>query len=109
MTEIEMDWSNLQLEMWGHANSDEPGKDLVCCAESMLSQALVKALEDMKAEGVLHDMIWRGSQRIGTLSLQAFPKDKERAEVRAVFRTAVTGFRMLANQYPQFIRLREEQ
>jgi len=106
MTKIRMDWKNLKLEMKGHAGSAEAGKDLVCCAESILSQTLIKALEVMEILGRT-GLDWTGNPEQGYMLIDADPAREYQAEVEHYFRFAVTGLRMLAEAYPQYIELRE--
>ena len=107
MTKARMYWKGLELVLKGHANSAEKGKDLVCCAESMLTQALLQTLIDMEKEKKT-SMNWAGSQRSGTLCIRATPAEGQEEVIRAVFRVCVTGLRMLAEQYPEYIELKEE-
>ena len=107
MTQARMDWQALRLEMRGHAGSAERGKDLVCAAESMLTQALIRTLMDMEAEARLQ-MRWKGSAEAGTMDIEAVPAEEHENETRACFRVTVTGLRMLAEAYPEYIKLEEE-
>lgn len=107
MTQAKMDWKNLKLEMKGHAGSGPKGSDLVCCAESMLMQALVQTLEDMKREGMT-DVEWTGAASQGYLMVEADPAQGREAEVRMAFRVCVTGLRMIAEKYADYIELRED-
>ena len=107
MTKARMDWKRMTLELDGHANSAPFGFDIICAAESMLTQALLQTLLDMESEGRL-GLEWTGSPEKGFLHVEAAPKEEHRAEVTACFRVAVTGLRMLEENYPQYINLREE-
>lgn len=106
MTKARMYWKGLELVLKGHANSAEKGKDLVCCAESILSQTLIKALEVMEILGRT-GLDWTGNPEQGYMLIDADPAREYQAEVEHYFRFAVTGLRMLAEAYPQYIELRE--
>ena len=106
MTKARMDWGKLKLEMNGHANAAEKGRDIVCAAESMLTQALLQTLLEMNEEKKLW-LEWTGSAAAGYLKMEAAPLDDYKAEVRACFRICVTGLRMLAEKYPEYIELEE--
>lgn len=105
MTKIRMDWKNLKLEMTGHAGAAPAGQDLVCCAESILSQTLIGVLADMAADA---DMDWTGKPEQGYMMIEADPRKGHEAEVRSYFRFAVKGLRMLAEAYPQNVEIRED-
>ena len=107
MTKIRMDWKNLKMELDGHAGSAPYGRDLVCCAVSTLSQTLIYALEDLQKNGKT-DVDWTGNQKQGYMLIEADPRRNHEAEVQHYFRFAVEGLRMLAEEYPQFIELRED-
>lgn len=107
MTKARMNWGKLRLEMSGHAGAAERGKDIVCAAESMLTQALLQTLLEMNDEKKLW-MEWTGSAAAGYLKMEAAPVEEYRAEVRACFRMCITGLRMLAEKYPEHIKLTEE-
>jgi len=106
MTKIRMDWKNLKLELKGHAGSGPAGSDLVCCAESILSQTLIGVLEDMRMAGQA-GIEWTGTAEQGYLMIDGDPARGYEAEVQHYFKFAVTGLRMLAEEYPQYIELRE--
>ena len=107
MTKIRMNWATHTLEMTGHANSGPPGQDLVCCAESILSQTLITSLQVMATCGEVL-LEWEGNQEHGTLWIHAETKDKERQkEMTHYFRFALNGLNMLMDQYPEYIEVRE--
>lgn len=107
MTQAKMDWKALKLVLRGHAGSAARGKDLICAAESMLTQALIRTLTDMEEEAKLQ-MRWQGSAQLGTMDIEAVPAEGHAEEARACFRVTVTGLRMLAEAYPEYIKLEEE-
>ena len=107
MTKIQMNWDKMQLVMSGHAGAAEPGKDIVCAGISTLAQALQQTLMEMNVERKLNWLEWAGSAASGSMSLATVPKGEYRAEVRACFRLCLTGLRMLAESYPEYIELEE--
>ena len=106
MTQARMDWKRMILDMDGHANSAPKGQDLICAAESMLTQALLQTLIDMEKERKT-SISWTGSPEMGFLRIEAAPAEGHRDEVTAAFRVTVTGLRMLAKEYPRYIELTE--
>lgn len=107
MTRVKMDWRRLVLDLDGHAGSGMYGQDIVCAAESMLTQALLQTLIDMESEKKL-GLEWTGSPEIGFLHVEAAPAEGYRDEVTACYRMAVTGLRMLEERYPKYIRIEED-
>ena len=94
------------LKASGHAGAAPKGQDLVCCGVSVLIQTIAQRALDMYTEGLL----------------QEFPEtilrpDGSRVAVRArtdavllvgqAFAVTLTGLRMLAEQYPQYITIFE--
>ena len=106
MTQARMDWDRLILDVDGHASSAPRGQDIVCAAESMLTQALLQTLMDMVEEDKVA-ISWTGSPEKGQLKIEATPAEEYRKEIAAAYRVTVTGLRMLAEEYPDYIRLTE--
>ena len=106
MTRARMHWRSLILELEGHANAGRMGEDIVCAAESMLTQALLQTLIDAEREKKV-GLYWTGSPELGFLRIEAAPAEEHRSEIRACFVLVVTGLRMLEEKYPQYIKLEE--
>lgn len=107
MTQARMNWKRLTLDMDGHADAGPYGKDIVCAAESMLTQALLQTLIDLEADKRC-GMQWTGSPEIGFLHVEAAPAEGQEETIRTCFRVTVTGLRMLAERYPNYINLEED-
>lgn len=101
-----MDWNRLRMESAGHADYAEKGKDIVCAGASMLTGALAGALQEAEERGRCK---CTAKNRDGYAMLQAEPTLSNRGEIKAYFRMAATGFRMLAEQYPKNVEFREVQ
>ena len=104
MTKVSMYWQKLRIEIEGHAGYAEKGNDIVCAAESMLAYALAGVLEDAQQRGRTG---FRHREGDGRMVLSADPNMGSSQEIKAYFRMAVMGFRMLREQYPQHIEIRE--
>lgn len=94
----------LRLVVTGHAGYGEPGKDIVCAAESILVQGLACALAAMD-ETVLEDFSVEGVAGSGCAVITATPTPGGFARVRGMFETACMGFLLLARHYPQNVRV----
>ena len=108
MTQARMDWKWMELTLDGHAGAGEKGQDLVCAAISMLSQALVTALQELEHKTGCTRVKWSGTPEEGRLKVRATVNWTNLTLVRAYFEVAVTGLRMLGERYPEYIRLEEE-
>ena len=105
MIHAKMDWKKLELKMWGHAGHAEKGKDIVCAGASILFDALGAALAEAQERG-------RTKHRFYDLGGTAFihaadPGLQSIGEIKAYYRMAVKGLRMLAEQYPKNVELKE--
>ena len=87
----------------GHAGSAEKGRDLVCAAISALAVTLVACLRDREADGQV--ILRRCVVRDGYVCVEAAPAPGADEPVRAVFETVVTGLRLLADCYPDYVRM----
>lgn len=104
MTKAVMNWDRLRLEVNGHANWDEVGKDIVCAAESMLVQALWKTIEEATARKRCE---MGGDMAEGQCIIWAEPKYGYRNEIKNYFKVCVVGLKMLAEEYPKYIEVWE--
>ena len=104
MTKAVMYWNQLQLIVKGHANSDGYGKDLVCAAVSMLTGALVGVLEEAEARG---RTLFEWKEGDGELTIWADPNIGSEREVKSYFKMCVKGLKMLHDQYPKNVDIKE--
>ena len=104
MTTVTMTWPQMKLKVEGHANTAPKGQDIVCAAESMLVCALAGTLEEAQQRGRLK-MEYKESD--GKVEITADPQMGSLAEAKAYFRMAVKGFRMLREEYPSNVCIRE--
>lgn len=80
----------------GHAHYAEPGKDIVCAGVSVLVQTLIQSIEEITTDKIHYDM-QPGMVHIkyGNLS------EKGTALVDSFF----VGCKMIADEYPDYVRL----
>ena len=107
MTKAKMDWETMTLEMDGHANSAPAGKDLVCAAESILTQALVNTLAAEEERAGIIKLDVDADKKAGTMRIHAMVPEVFKNAYKPFFKVCVTGLRMLAEQYPEYIQLKE--
>ena len=82
------------LDMTGHAGSNEPGKDLVCCAVSTLFFTLANRIGGISDE---HSVLYKS----GEGHIDAHGKD-----TLEPFETILTGLTTLSEQYPEYITIK---
>ena len=104
MTKAVMYWNRLRLEVKGHADYAEQGKDIVCAGVSMLTGALVGVLEDAEARG---RTMFEWKENGADLTIWADPNMGSMNEIKSYFRMTVKGLRMLAEQYPKHVEIKE--
>lgn len=106
MIRIRIDMETLEMEISGHANSAEKGKDLVCCAVSTLAETLSRYLEKQMADGNLINLVDEIGN--GLVYLNPTPYGWSIQETVAAYKVIREGFRALANEYTDYITLEEE-
>lgn len=97
-------WGRLRLEVKGHAGMAEPGKDIVCAGASMLVGALGGVLEEAEQRGRCE---FKFKEKDGEALIWANPTMGAVNEVKAYFRMCAKGLRMLQEQYPANVHIKE--
>lgn len=86
----------------GHARSDEIGKDLICAGVTTLVYTLAAALEGLGNSGALlypaNIAMESGSAHISWIA-----KPSMRRTVELCVETVMGGFRILSEQYPEYV------
>lgn len=104
MIRTEMYWSRLRLEVNGHAGAGKKGHDIVCAAMSMITGALVGALEEAQQRGRVE---FGYTEKDGQLIVWANPGMGSVGEIKAYFRMCIKGIRMLREEYPNYVEIKE--
>ena len=104
MTKATMYWNRLRMEVKGHAGYDEKGKDIVCAGISMLTGALAGVLEEAKERGRPG---FGFREKDGELTIWAEPGIGSLGEIKSYFRMAVKGLRMIQEEYPKHVEVKE--
>lgn len=101
MIEIRYERDAYKVTVDGHAHSDEPGKDLVCAAVSILVHTLAEQVRANEEAGILSGMTAvteEGHAVIGCVPLEPY------AGIAGLQMSAVcVGFDLLAAKYPEFV------
>lgn len=84
------------IEITGHAHYDEPGKDIVCAAVSVLVQTLIVSIEELTQDNIEY-VLSPGTADIkyGNLSTGA----------QTLVDSFFIGVRMIADEYPAYVRM----
>lgn len=87
------------IEITGHANYAEHGKDIVCSAVSALSQTLIASIEKLEPEADITYNMQPGFIKLihGNLS------EKMKTLIDSFF----IGVKMVAEQYPDYVKVKE--
>ena len=85
----------------GHANSGEPGHDLVCAGVSALAYTLAANVGNLEDRG----MVRRPTVVLenGKTEIEAKAKPSHRATAALIFQSVCVGFEVLATDYPQYV------
>ena len=90
-----------RLTVTGHANSAEPGHDLVCASASMLAYTLAANVANMADNGQVRQPIIKNNP--GDTEISCNPRHNLKASVTLVFDSVCVGFELLAHDYPDFV------
>jgi len=104
MIEIRYERDACKVTVDGHAHSDEPGKDLVCAAVSILVHTLAEQAAANEEAGILREMT--AVVEDGRAEIHCVPCELYAGIVGLQMSAVCVGFRLLAAKYPEFVRLR---
>ena len=90
-----------RLTITGHAQSAEPGHDLVCASASILAYTLAANVANMADNGQVREPIIK--MDAGDTQISCNPRHNLKASVMLVFDTVCAGFQLLAQDYPAYI------
>lgn len=86
------------IDIDGHAGFN-PGMDIVCSACSILGYTLLNALESQHAEYKIM------SEDEGNIHIVFKPMEHDAEYTDAIITTVMTGYELLAEQYPNNVEL----
>ena len=90
------------LAVDGHAGFAAVGTDIVCAAASTLFYTLARELDYRKIEFTMTEDAATGAEIV------AYPPDGFTLDTDVVFETICTGYRMLAEEYPEHVTFTDE-
>lgn len=92
------------LTIKGHAQSAPKGEDLICAAASILAYTAIAAVQD-NDEKYLPSI----TQHDGEMRISCNPSSSYITPCRRVLDTIYTGYEILANEYPDHVRVKREE
>lgn len=104
MTTIRMDWKSLELTAEGHAGGGAYGEDVICAGISAIVQTLAQYL--LRYELLMWPII---RLQPGASYIRGRPVPGYRRRTREAFRQAMDGLMIMAEQYPNHVRIIEEE
>lgn len=90
-----------RLTVKGHAQSNEPGRDLICSACSILALTMAANVGHMHESGCVTGAVTTLEE--GNAEISCTPKDKYKASVKQTFVSVCVGFEILASKFPDYI------
>lgn len=87
----------------GHAGHGPPGADIVCAGASVLGYALLEALGREKLAGRLR--LLQAHDVTGDIRVTAAPRHGSEERIEAIVDTVLAGYALLANRYPEHVRI----
>jgi len=90
---VEKKEGNTYIEIDGHANYEEYGKDILCASVSILYYTLAQRLSELNCKH-------KRTQREGHIEIEVHSDD---AKVNECIDTCLCGLELLANEYSEYI------
>ena len=108
MIQAQFDVNGLTVDMEGHAGAKEEGKDfdLVCCAASTVSEALLYNIEEWNEEHEDPLEIEVKMQK-GKLNIRVKAPEWARISIQRMMQYGMRGMKMLEERYHNYIRVTE--
>lgn len=106
MVVAKMYWNRMRMEVDGHAGGGVKGQDLICAGVSMITTALIGALDEAEKRGRCETDYEDGD---GHAEVWAYPSMGCSNEIRAYFKMCIKGLKMLAERYPGNVKVEEVQ
>ena len=98
---IEIRCGKNEIDIKGHAEYGEAGKDLVCCAVSTLFFTLVDNLNEMP----LNHLEINHSNGLGYVKAVTWQENKT---VNTMFDFTIKGFELIAYNFPEYVKVSRE-
>ena len=99
------DGKSLILTVKGHSGQDDTGRDILCASVSILTYTIAKVVEEMHTAGKLKK---KPTIRLesGDAVVTCKPGKAHYNEAFHAYSIVQTGYRLLAQNYPQFVDIK---
>jgi len=94
-----------QFTVKGHAYSDEPGKDIVCSAVSMLTQTILIGLHDIAKLNISYEV----DNGYLLCKLPIDLTDKELYDAMLLIDTMLLGLKNIQESYPKYVKIHDKE
>lgn len=91
------------FEVKGHANSDIPGKDLVCCAVSVTTIGAVHAIEKVALVSPLVV-----EKKDGYLCIKYSYRDQGDEKAQTILESMAVILHSIQDEHPKYVQVKEE-
>lgn len=98
MINVKYNRKDLHITVTGHAYSGEPGHDLICAAASILAHTIADIVSSMEGDGYCNTACVRLDK--GDAEISCVPAPDYRDTVLIAMDSVMTGFGILASNYP---------
>lgn len=95
---IEVWLGEAELTVRGHAGFSRYGSDIVCAAASMLAFTLAQAAQELTPGAT-------AQSGCGAFCLRLAPQSAKTARAQTMMQTIGAGYRLLAERYPEYVRV----
>ena len=97
---------SLLFRIDGHAGQDDKGHDIVCSAASILAYTLAQTMRYIEEQkGFESNPVIHLNEGKATILVR--PKEEYEGEVLQTFFTIEVGYSLLAQNYPQYVELKQ--
>ena len=103
MIESKVNMNEYCVEVKGHANTAPKGEDIVCAGVSALFYTLYEVLEQNRQ--MLEKKSLKSIMIDGEGTIYCTPKKEYEGNVQMMYLTVLTGLNLMAESYPQYIKM----
>ena len=90
----------------GHCEYAKRGEDIICAAASMITQSTILGIREVAGLGVMVKQDDQTAHLEATLPANPDPKKFQSAQI--ILKTMELALKNLQDQYPEYIKLKEE-
>ncbi len=96
-----------RIELEGHAGYAEEGRDIVCAGISTLYYTLLNRMIDVQEQTLSANVSYNGVPEMEKSYIEIEYEDYIKPEIRIIWDTMMLGFRMMAEQYSRWVKMKE--